>query len=140
MSDRHRLDGGLDSIVVLGSDIRLQSQYGTRSGHGLRISEIPGPGYRILYGPHLSLSAGHYRFELMFDMEARGEGNVTVDLSHSGGHRDFYMRRCFEWELKRGVIRISYHLRQAIDAFELRLYAGTGFELLVKQLAIGRIS
>jgi hypothetical protein len=123
-------------MTIPGHDSRLQSQYGVRRQYGLYISGIPGPGYRVLYGPHLSLPPGLFRFELSFEVETRGMGMLTVDLTQAGGHRDFYMRRCFEWELHRGLIRISYPFRQATNGFELRLYASDGFAMLVKQLDV----
>jgi hypothetical protein len=126
-------------LAILGSDPRLQSEYGTRDKDLLRISEVPDEGRRILYGPHISLPPGLFRFELSFDLEARGRGMVTVDLTRAGGHRDFYLRRCFEWELQRGLIRISHDLQQPTDRFELRLYAGMGFVMAVKQLAVFRL-
>lgn len=139
--------GGLESpqgsafvqLVIPGSDPRLQSGYGTRDKDVLRISGVPDEGRRILYGPHISLPAGLFRFELSFDLEARGTGLVTIDLTRAGGHRDFYLRRCFEWELQRGLIRISHVLNQPTDRFELRLYAGIGFVMAVKQLAVFRL-
>jgi hypothetical protein len=126
-------------LVILGSDPRLQSEYGTREKDLLSISGVPDEGRRILYGPHISLPPGLFRFELSFDLEARGTGMVTVDLTRAGGHRDFYLRRCFEWELQRGLIRISHALAQPTERFELRLYAGTGFVMAVKQLAVFRL-
>lgn len=124
------------TIAICGSDPRLQSQYGAREGCGLRISGVPGMGYRVLYGPHLSLPAGSYRFELVFRLDALGEGLTTIDLTKSGGHRAFYLRRCFRWELERGLIRVSYALESSIEAFELRLYAGTGFSAVINYLTI----
>ena len=124
------------TTVICGSDPRLQSQYGTREGSGLRISGVPGVGHRVLYGPHLSLLPGPYRFELLFQLDALGEGLTTVDLTKSGGHRAFYLRRCFKWELERGLIRVSYSLEDPIEAFELRLYAGTGFSAVIDCLNI----
>lgn len=138
---REGLHGGLfTSLIIPGADLRLQSEYGTRDGEVLRISGMPDQGRRILYGPHVSLPPGLFRFELSFDLEARGTGMVTVDLTRAGGHRDFYLRRCFEWELQRGLIRISHALPQPVDRFELRLYAGTGFVIAVKQLAAFRLA
>ena len=131
--------GSFKSLILLGSDPRLQSEYGTREKDVLRIAGVPDEGRRILYGPHVSLPSGLFRFELSFDLEARGTGMVTVDLTRAGGHRDFYLRRCFEWELQRGLIRISHALPQVTDRFELRLYAGTGFVMVVKQLAVFRL-
>lgn len=131
--------GSFKSLILLGSDPRLQSEYGTREKDVLRIAGVPDEGRRILYGPHVSLPSGLFRFELSFDLEARGTGMVTVDLTRAGGHRDFYLRRCFEWELQRGLVRISHALPQPIDRFELRLYAGTGFVTTVKQLAVFRL-
>lgn len=131
--------GSFKSLILLGSDPRLQSEYGTREKDVLRIAGVPDEGRRILYGPHVSLPSGLFRFELSFDLEARGTGMVTVDLTRAGGHRDFYLRRCFEWELQRGLIRISHALPQSTDRFELRLYAGTGFVIAVKQLAVFRL-
>ena len=123
-------------IVISGSDCRLQSRCGTREGGYLHIHDVPGAGCRILYGPHLTLPAGHYRFQLKFILHSRGDGLVTVDLSRSGGRREFYLRRCFEWELNRGIIRISYQFQCITEAFEFRLYAGRGFEISVDQLSI----
>ncbi len=120
------------SLVIPGSDPCLQSEYGARDRDVLRISGMPDQGRRVLFGPHISLPPGLFRFELSFDLEARGTGMVTVDLTRAGGHRDFYLRRCFEWELQRGLIRISHALTQPTDRFELRLYAGTGFVMAVK--------
>ncbi len=128
--------GSFKPLIILGSDPRLQSEYGTRDKDVLRISGVPDEGRRILYGPHISLPPGVFRFELTFDLEARGMGLVTVDLTRAGGHRDFYLRRCFEWELQRGLIRISHALPQPTDRFELRIYAGTGFVMAVKQLVV----
>lgn len=136
---RDRFDDSFAPLVIPGSDPRLQSEYGTRDRGLLRISDVPDQGRRVLYGPHISLSSGLFRFELTFDMEARGTSMVTVDLTRAGGHRDFYLRRCFEWELQRGLIRISHALPQPIDHFELRLYAGSGFVMAVKQLAVFRL-
>lgn len=131
--------GSFKPLIILGSDPRLQSEYGTRDKDVLRISGMPDEGRRILYGPHISLPPGLFRFELSFDLEARGTGLVTVDLTRRGGHRDFYLRRCFDWELQRGTIRISHALPQPTERFELRLYAGTGFMIAVKQLAVFRL-
>lgn len=132
-------EGLFTSMIIPGSDPRLQSEYGTRDGDLLRISGIPDQGRRVLFGPHISLPPGLFRFELSFDLEARGMGMVTVDLTRAGGHRDFYLRRCFEWELQRGLIRISHALPQPTDRFELRLYACTGFVMAVKHLAVFRL-
>ena len=132
-------DGPFTSLNIPGTDPRLQSEYGTRDENLLRISGIPDQGRRVLYGPHISLPPGLFRVELSFDLEVRGTGMVTVDLTRAGGHRDFYLRRCFEWELQRGLIRISHALPQPTDRFELRLYAGTGFVMAVKQLAVFRL-
>lgn len=132
-------DGPFTSLIIPGSDPRLQSEYGARDGELLRISGMPDQGRRVLFGPHISLPTGLFRFELCFDLEARGTGMVTVDLTRAGGHRDFYLRRCFEWELQRGLIRISHALPQLTDRFELRLYAGTGFVMAVKHLAVFRL-
>ncbi|MCA0246946.1 MAG: hypothetical protein LCH93_10045 [Proteobacteria bacterium] len=132
-------EGTFTPLVIPGSDPRLQSEYGTRNKGVLRISEVPDEGRRILYGPHISLPPGLFRFELSFDLEARGTGMVTVDLARAGGHRDFYLRRCFEWELQRGLIRISHVLPHPTERFELRLYAGAGFVVAVKQLAVFRL-
>lgn len=132
-------EGPFTSLIIPGSDPRLQSEYGTRDKDLLRISGMPDQGRRILFGPHISLPPGLFRFELSFDLEARGTGMVTVDLTRAGGHRDFYLRRCFEWELQRGLIRISHALPQPTDRFELRLYAGAGFVMAVKQLAVFRL-
>lgn len=132
-------EGPFTSLIISGSDPRLQSEYGTRDKDLLRISGIPEQGRRILFGPHISLPSGLFRFELSFDLEARGTGMVTVDLTRAGGHRDFYLRRCFEWELERGLIRISHALPQPTDRFELRLYAGAGFVMAVKQLTVFRL-
>lgn len=126
-------------MVILGSDHRLQSQYGTRVGEFLRISGILDQGCRILYGPHISLPPGLFRFELSFELESRGDGMVTVDLTKAGGHRDFYLRRCFDWELQRGLIRISHRLPLSTEAFELRLYAGPGFAMVLKRLIVSQL-
>lgn len=135
--DRYR--PAFEPMVFLGSDLRLQSQYGTRQADGLHLSDIPCAGHRILYGPHIALPAGRFRFELKFEMQARGDDMVSIDLTCSGGRREFYLRRCFDWELHRGLIRISYSFSEPTDAFELRLYAGTGFEITVKELVITTI-
>ena len=132
-------EGPFTALAIPGSDSRLQSEYGARDGSLLRISGMPDQGRRILYGPHISLPPGLFRFELSFELEARGTGMVTVDLTRAGGHRDFYLRRCFEWELQRGLIRISHALPPPIDRFELRLYAGTGLVMAVKQLEVFRL-
>jgi hypothetical protein len=131
--------GAFTPMIISGSDPRLQSEYGTRDKGVLRISGVPDEGRRILYGPHVSLPPGLFRFELSLYLEARGTGLVTVDLTRAGGHRDFYLRRCFEWELQRGLIRISHALPQPTERFELRLYGGAGFEMAVKQLAVFRL-
>lgn len=131
--------GAFTSLIIRGSDPQLQSEYGTRDKDVLRIGGVPDEGRRILYGPHISLPPGLFRFELSFDLEARGRGMVTVDLTRAGGHRDFYLRRCFEWELQRGLIRISHALPQPTERFELRLYAGAGFAMALKQLAVFRL-
>lgn len=131
--------GSFKPLIILGPDPRLQSEYGTRDKGVLQISGVPDEGRRILYGPHISLPPGLFRFELSFDLEARGTGLVTVDLTRAGGHRDFYLRRCFEWELQRGLIRISHALPQPTERFELRLYAGAGFTMSVKQLTVVRL-
>lgn len=49
------------------------------------------------------------------------------------------MRRCFEWELRRGLIQISYALLDPTEAFELRMYAGAGFEMSVNRLVISTL-
>ena len=125
-----------EPIVILGSDSRLQSQFGSRQGDVLRINKVPTERHRVLYGPHVTLPAGHYRFELTFEVETPSPRDVEVDLSSDGGARAFYARRCFEWELTRGLIRISHPFKGSVEQFELRLYASGEFVAAVKQLTI----
>jgi hypothetical protein len=125
-----------EPIVILGSDPRLQSQFGSYQGDVLRIDKVPTERHRVLYGPHVTLPAGHYRFELAFEMETPSPRDVEVDLSSNWGTRAFYGRQCFEWELTRGLIRISHPFKRPVEQFELRLYASGGFVAAVRQLTI----
>jgi hypothetical protein len=121
-------------VVVTGSDPRLQSEYGARRADALVVSGVAGDGHRVLYGPHVPVPPGVARFELTFEMQNRGRGLISVDLANAG--EGFYLRRCFEWELQRGLIRISYPFVQSMPTVELRLYAGPGFEASFRSLAI----
>lgn len=125
-----------DPIAIAGSDPRLQSQFCSRGDGSLRIDDVPEGYHRVLYGPHVALPVGHYRFELQFAVEAPSPKGVEVELSVVSEPLPLYMRKCFDWELQRGLIRIAHQLDRPADYLELRLYAGSGFVATVKQLTI----
>ena len=66
-------------------------------------------------------------------------GRVAIELCHSGARVRLYDRPCFEWELARGFIRISYPFEQAVENLEVRLRVPNGFAGSVRQLSIQRV-
>ena len=98
----------MDAIVISGADPRLESEIETGRDDALHFRSAADGEHYAVYGPYLALPAGRYRIELGLTVDARATGRVAIELCHSGARVRLYDRPCFEWELARGFIRISF--------------------------------
>ena len=129
-----------DPLVLAGSDPRLESEVEVGRDECLHFRVPPDDRNRVaMYGPYLDLPPGTFRIELEFSVSERASGPVTIELCHSGARVRLYDRPCFEWELARGFIRISYPFEQAVENLEVRLRVPNGFAGSVRQLSIQRV-
>jgi hypothetical protein len=129
----------MDAIVISGADPRLESEIETGRDDALHFRSAADGEHYAVYGPYLALPAGRYRIELGLTVDARATGRVAIELCHSGARVRLYDRPCFEWELARGFIRISYPFEQAVENLEVRLRVPNGFAGSVRQLSIQRV-
>ena len=129
----------MDAIVISGADPRLESEIETGRDDALHFRSAADGEHYAFYGPYLALPAGRYRIELGLTVDARATGRVAIELCHSGARVRLYDRPCFEWELARGFIRISYPFEQAVENLEVRLRVPNGFAGSVRQLSIQRV-
>ena len=129
----------MDAIVISGADPRLESEIETGRDDALHFRSAADGEHYAVYGPYLALPAGRYRIELGLTVDARATGKVAIELCHSGARVRLYDRPCFEWELARGFIRISYPFEQAVENLEVRLRVPNGFAGSVRQLSIQRV-
>ena len=129
----------MDAIVISGADPRRESEIETGRDDALHFRSAADGEHYAVYGPYLALPAGRYRIELGLTVDARATGRVAIELCHSGARVRLYDRPCFEWELARGFIRISYPFEQAVENLEVRLRVPNGFAGSVRQLSIQRV-
>lgn len=127
-----------DAIIFLGSDNRLESEVETGRNDGLKFAAPASGGRVALYGPYVTLSPGHFRIELAFEIYARGPGDVKIELCHNQSRTRVYARSCFPWELDAGLIRISYSFSKGVENLEVRLIVPAGFSGKIKQLSIAK--
>src|SRR5436309_659784 len=105
----------MDAIVIFGADPRLESEIETGRDNGLHFKSAGDGEHYAVYGPYIALPTGRYRIELELTVDARVTGRVGIELCHSGARVRLYDRPCFEWELARGVIRVSYPFEQPVE-------------------------
>lgn len=128
----------MDPIVLPGGDPRLESEIEVTRNGALHF-RAPADGARVaVYGPYVTLPAGEYRIELSLAVEERTSGDMIVELCRQKARVRMYARRCFPWELDRGLIRISYPFGQSVEDLEIRLIVPAGFAGSITQLAISR--
>lgn len=139
VASRKENETKMDAIVFSGSDPRLESEIETGRDDALHFRAAQGAHY-ALYGPHIALPTGRYRIELELTVDARATGKVAIELCHSGAGVRFYDRPCFEWELTRGLIRISYPFEQPVENLEVRLRVPGGFAGSIRQLSFQRLA
>ena len=134
----------MDAIVLSGADPRLESEIETGRDSALHFRSAAdvdrGVDQYAVYGPYLALPAGRYRIELELTVDARATGKVGVELCHSGARVRLYDRTCFEWELARGVVRVSYPFEQPVENLEVRLRVPGGFAGSIRQLSFQRLA
>jgi len=129
----------MDTIVLSGADPRLQSEIEIRRDKVLHFKSAADVDQYAVYGPYLALPTGRYRIELELTVEARAPGRVGIELCHSGARVRLYDRPCFEWELERGVIRVSYPFEQPVENLEVRLRVPGNFAGSIRQLSFQRL-
>jgi len=129
----------MDAIVLLGADPRLESEIETGRDSALHFRSASDVDQYAVYGPYLALPTGRYRIELELTVDARATGRVGIELCHSGARVRLYDRPCFEWELARGVIRVSYPFEQPVENLEVRLRVPGGFAGAIRQLSFRRV-
>ena len=130
----------MDAIVISGADPRLESEIETGRDDALHFRSAADGEHYAVYGPYLALPAGRYRIELGLTVDARATGRVAIELCHSGARVRLYDRPCFEWELARGVIRVSYPFEQPVENLEVRLRVPGGFAGSIRQLSFQRLA
>jgi hypothetical protein len=123
-------------VVIAGSDPRLESEIETGRDEGLHFSAPAGGSRLAVYGPYASLPAGRYRIELRFVVVERAPGDVEVELCQELGERCLYRRRCFGWELRDGLIRVSYPFDESVGDLEVRLRVPANFAGVIRELTI----
>lgn len=130
----------MDAIVLLGADPRLESEIETGRDSALHFKAVSDFDRYAVYGPYLALPTGRYRIELGLTVHARATGRVGIELCHSGARVRLYDRACFEWELTRGVVRVSYPFEQPVENLEVRLRVPGGFAGSIRQLSFQRLA
>jgi hypothetical protein len=129
-----------EQIVITGADPRLNSEFEVGRSETLLFRAPFDSQCVALFGPHIDLPAGHYRFELDFEVQERTPGRVVVELCNKFARKKFYVRPCLAWELDEGRIRISFGFGDAVTGLELRLIVPPGFAGAVKSLRISPLS
>lgn len=129
-----------DAIVISGSDPRLQSEIETARDEALHFRAAADGEQYAVYGPYITLPTGRYRIELGLTVEARATGTVAIELCHSGARVRLYDRPCFEWELARGFVGVSYPFEQPVEYLEVRLRVPSGFAGSVRHLSFQRLA
>ena len=130
----------MDAIVISGADRRLESEIETGRDNELHFKSAADVDRYAVYGPYLALPKGRYRIELALTVDARAAGMPRIELCHSGARVRLYDRPCFEWELARGVIRVSYPFEQPVENLEVRLRVPNGFAGSIRQLSLQRVA
>ena len=130
----------MDTLMIAGADPRLESEIETSRDSALHFRAAADVDQYAVYGPYLALPTGRYRIELGLTVEARATGRVGIELCHSGARVRLYDRPCFEWELARGVIRVSYPFEQPVENLEVRLRVPSGFAGSIRQLSLQRLA
>ena len=134
----------MDAIVLSGADPRLESEIETGRDSALHFRSAAkvdqGVDQYAVYGPYIGLPTGRYRIELELSVDARATGRVGIELCHSGARVRLYDRPCFEWELSRGLIRVSYPFEQPVENLEVRLRVPSGFAGSIRQLSFLRLA
>jgi len=128
------------AIVISGSDPRLESEIETGRDSALHFRALAAGEAYAVYGPYIALPAGRHRIELELTIEARAQGRVRIELCHSGARVRLYDRPCFEWELMRGFIRVSYPFERPIENLEVRLRVPSGFAGSVRRLSFQQVA
>lgn len=133
----------MDALVLSGADPRLESEIEAGRDSALHVKSAAkadqGIDQYALYGPYIALPPGHYRIELALTVDARATGRVGIELCHSGARVRLYDRPCFEWELARGLIRVSYPFEHPVENLEVRLRVPSGFAGSIRQLSFERL-
>jgi hypothetical protein len=128
----------MDPLVFPGSDPRLESEIEVARDDALHF-RAPADGARVaVYGPYASLPAGEYRIELSLAVSEATPGDVVIELSRQKARAKMYARRCFSWELDRGLIQISYPFNQPVEDLEVRLIVPAGCTGSIAQLRISK--
>jgi hypothetical protein len=130
----------MDAIVLTGADTRLESEIETGRDKELHFKSASDVDQYAVYGPYITLPTGRYRIELELAVAGRATGRVGIELCHSGARIRLYDRPCFEWELARGVIRVSYPFEQPVENLEVRLRVPGGFAGSIRQLSFQRLA
>ena len=125
-----------DTLVLAGSNPRLESEVEVGRDDCLHFRAPPDVGRVALYGPYLDLPPGTFRIELEFKVGERTPGAVTIELRHRAASVVLYSRTCFEWELERGLIRISHPFDHRVEGLEARLIVPPGFAGAIRQLSV----
>ncbi len=130
----------MDAIVISGADPRLESEIETARDAALHFRAAAEGEHYAVYGPYVALPTGRYRIELGLTVDARATGSVAIELCHSGARVRLYDRPCFEWELARGFVRVSYPFEQPVENLEVRLRVPSGFAGSIRQLSFLRMA
>lgn len=126
----------MDPMVFAGGDPRLESEIEVLRDGALHF-RAPAEGARVaVYGPYVTMPAGEYRIELSLAVKERTAGDMIVELCRQKARVKMYVRRCFPWELDRGLIRIAYPFAQTVEDLEVRLIVPAGCAGSITRLAI----
>jgi glycosyltransferase involved in cell wall biosynthesis len=116
-----------------GSDERLGSQVGARSG--LRISTTGVSGY-LIYGPYLQLTAGHYQVRVHGLVTRLGLPKAYADVATSQG-TDVHASSILSVSLVDTVLaEMEVDLKLIVTDLEVRLWVAADSELSISKLEI----
>jgi hypothetical protein len=123
-------------LELAGSYSGFESEFETGRTDRLSFRAPADRGGLAVYGPYIDIPAGHFRFEMLFEIEHRAPGVLGIDLCDLGADRKYYARSCFAWELDAGLIAVAYNFTTPTSRLEMRLRVPPAFSGALLQLRI----
>ena len=117
----------------------IQTQIGKRQPNGITFEGEAGAG---LYGPYISLPAGHYRAELSFDPNISLKGDATLDASINYASQILQQKVLSARDLIKNNFKASleFILKDDVKGFEIRLFCKSGFKGTFTRLDLNEVT